>query len=144
MRERQQKEFSDLPGKFFAFSDKQFNEGMQKVGLAPDDLKAIVSIGMGGFIRKDCLQGLKDHLDKSNKELQDAYASDKNGTGFLYDAFCYEMANHEYSITNDMNDTLQALGLTAEQVKSNANMRNALKKAAKPYYGYDVNVDWLL
>lgn len=40
MRQRQQKEVNDFPC-FFAFSDEQFNKGMENLGLKPDDTVAI-------------------------------------------------------------------------------------------------------
>lgn len=55
LRDRQQKEFNELP-LGFAFSDKQFDEMMGKWGLDPEkDLDKIYRIPGGGFIQK------KDH-----------------------------------------------------------------------------------
>ena len=52
LRERQQKEFNELP-LGFAFSDKQFYEMMQKWGLDPiKDLDKIYQIPFGGFLQK--------------------------------------------------------------------------------------------
>ena len=51
MKARQQREVNGFP-KVFAFSDRQFAEGMRVLGLDPADRDKIVSIGGGGFIRK--------------------------------------------------------------------------------------------
>ncbi len=40
MKQRQQKELNEFPC-FFAFSDEQFNKGMEKFGLKPDGTEAI-------------------------------------------------------------------------------------------------------
>ena len=47
MRDRQQKEFNSFPC-FFAFDQKQFDEGMKKLGLKPGDTKLIYR-GPGGM-----------------------------------------------------------------------------------------------
>lgn len=51
MKERQQREVNGFP-LAFAFSDRQFAEGMRALDLDPTDKDKIVSIGGGGFIRK--------------------------------------------------------------------------------------------
>lgn len=51
LRARQQKEVDDFP-MAFAFNDKQFAEGMRKLGLDPSETCQVLSIGAGGFIRK--------------------------------------------------------------------------------------------
>lgn len=51
--EKRQKEVNDFP-MFFAFNDKQFEEGMQKLGFENmDNLKdKIIGLSCGGYIRK--------------------------------------------------------------------------------------------
>jgi len=48
---------------------------------------------------------------------------------FLYDAFDYKLGNHEYCITWDIEPTLDALGLTEEEVENDARMSAILRKA---------------
>ena len=116
LRDRQQKEFNELP-LGFAFSDKQFDEMMGKWGLDPEkDLDKIYRIPGGGFIQK------KDH-----KHFHEA---DEDGTGFLYQMFLYELDNHEYGYTGDLEDTLDCLGLTWEELKASPVMLKALNKAS--------------
>jgi hypothetical protein len=43
--------------------------------------------------------------------------------------FNYELGNHEYCITHDLTDTLDALGLTLEEVNADPMMADALKRA---------------
>ena len=43
--------------------------------------------------------------------------------------FVYEMINHEYSLTLDLEDTLQALNLTTKEISQNENLENGLKLA---------------
>lgn len=52
---------------------------------------------------------------------------------FLKSAFRYELANHEFCITYELDDTLDALLLTYEQVNSDPVMKKALLEAKKEY-----------
>ena len=63
--------------------------------------------------------------------MKDAISNDTTGDGFIYDMFNYELANHEYSYTWDVSDTLNELGFTIDYVKSNKNVLNGLLKALK-------------
>lgn len=51
MKKRHQEEVNQLP-LGFAFSNKQFEEMMEKWGLSPADTDKICSIGAGGYIQK--------------------------------------------------------------------------------------------
>jgi hypothetical protein len=48
---------------------------------------------------------------------------------FVFEMFNYELANHEYSYTGDLTDTLEALGLTMDIINETPNMADALKRA---------------
>ena len=50
---------------------------------------------------------------------------------FLYDMFDYELGNHEYCITWDVSDTLEALGITEKEIEADQRMALTLKKACK-------------
>lgn len=65
--------------------------------------------------------------------MQDAIAADKTGNGFIYDMFLYELANHEYCITYDYEETFDALGLTEKQVNADKRLIHGLQKARKDY-----------
>lgn len=131
LNQKHQKEVDEFP-MFFAFSDSQFEEGMKKLGLKPTDTKMIYKLGStGGFYRKSDSQALHDMFARHRQEMADAIAADETGEGFIYDMFDYELANHEYAYTWDLEPTLDALGLTIEQVRADERMKNALKKACK-------------
>lgn len=130
LRERQQKEFNELP-LGFAFSMEQFREMMEKWGLDPEkDLDKICQIPEGGFIQKKDHEHFLEVLDRHNAEEEAAKASDKDGTGFLYQMFKYELDNHEYGYTGELEDTLDCLGLTWEELKASPVMLKALDKAS--------------
>lgn len=129
LRDRQQKEFNELP-LGFAFSDKQFDEMMEKWGLDPEkDLDKIYRVPGGGFIQKKDHEHFREVLDRHNAEMEVAKAADEDGTGFLYQMFKYELDNHEYGYTGDFEDTLDSLGLTWEEVAASPRLLKALDKA---------------
>ena len=132
MKDRQQKEFDAFPVGA-AFSNQQFQQMMEKWGLTINDTDKICSIGGGCYIRKTDKEALRDLINRLNKEKQDAIAADLTGDGFIFDMFVYELANHEYCITYDLEDTLDALGLTAEQINADKRLTHGLNKAIKHY-----------
>jgi hypothetical protein len=69
------------------------------------------------------------------KEMADAIAADKTGEGFIFEMFDYELGNHEYVYTCDISDTLDALGLTIEDLAKNPALRAGLKAARTAQFG---------
>ena len=130
LKERQQEQFDKFP-MFFAFDKKQLEEGKQKLGVK--DNKEICKFCGGGFIRKSDTQAFTDMLRKQDVELKKAIKNDETGEGFIYDMFLYELANHEYCITYEIDDTLDAVNLTLDEVKSNKALQNGLELAKKKY-----------
>jgi hypothetical protein len=116
----------------FAFSDKQFEEGMRKLGLDPTDTNKVYSMpGTGGFYRRSDAHILHEMFDRHHKEMQEAIEADKTGEGFIFDMFNYELANHEYGYTGSITDTLDALGLTIDDINNNPLLARGLEKARK-------------
>ena len=48
---------------------------------------------------------------------------------FAFDAFLYELNNHEYVITYDADDAIDALGLSSADFEANPVLLEALKAA---------------
>ena len=138
MRERQQNEYNAFSKTcmFFAFSNEQFNEGMKKLGLNTNDTDKIYSIGLGGFILRTKSKEQFKLLDRFDAERKNAIKNDKDGTGFIKEMFEYEMYNHEYGYTRDISDTLDALGITAEEIATNENLSNGFNIARKIVLDY--------
>jgi len=119
------KEWSKLKGIFYAFSDDQFNEGIAKIGITQDEVKEkLYNLGGGGYILKSESKNMERMLQNASDEL-DAILNDKKQ---LLDALSYELMNHEYCITYDTSDALDALGLKESDIDADV-MRKA-KKAA--------------
>ena len=64
-----------------------------------------------------------------DRELQEAIAADQTGDGFIYEMFLYELDNHEYGCTRDTEDTLCALGYTADEILGNPRLKRGIEKA---------------
>lgn len=133
MKNRHQQEVNALPIKF-AFSNKQFEEAMAGWGLTINDTDKIYKLGRtGGFYRREDSELIFDTFARHEQEMAEAIAADKDGMGYVYDMFKYELANHEYCITYDLEPTLDACGLTVEEVNANPVLLAALKKAKTDY-----------
>lgn len=132
LKDKQEKEMNAFP-LGACFSKTQFEEMMTKWGLTPDDTDKICSIGGGCYIRKCDRDAFLSMMKRFEKERTDAIAADETGEGFIYDMFLYELGNHEYCITYDLEETLDALHLTLEQVNADKRLSHGLKKAERDY-----------
>ena len=131
LKSRHEKMMNEFP-MFYAFNNKQFEEGMAKLGLNPDETDKIYKLGgTGGFYRKSDSNKLKEMFNTFERETKEAIAADETGYGFIYDMFNYELANHEYCITWDLEPTLDALGLTLAEINADERRLKGFKKAIR-------------
>ena len=129
MKDAQQDEVNAFP-LAFAFDQKQFDEGMRKLGLDPSETDKIYGLPhTGGFYRRTDAPALHEMLERHEKQRNDAIKSDPTGDGFIFDMFNYELANHEYVLTGSLDDTFGALGLSLDEVSVNPAMRHGLRRA---------------
>ena len=124
MRERHRNDYNNFPW-FFAFNDKQFYEGLGKLGLGRDEVEKVTSIGHGGYCRKSDVERLYDMGNKHKLEIAEAM----KGEYFAEQALTCELANHEYNYTGDATDALMALGLSEDLVNKDPVLSRALRKA---------------
>lgn len=91
-RDERQNAFNELPI-FWAFSNEQFREAMEKRGLTGHDTDKVYRLTASGFYLKADAQKIADYFNAPDPlpELM------KDRT-FAYEAILYEMANHEYCI----------------------------------------------
>lgn len=129
---RQQEEFNKFPIKF-AFSDEQFKKGMNELGLNENDTEQIVATGAGGFMRKSDAEAYVQLGNKFAEELKEAIEKDITGSGFVKDMFSYELANHEYGYTRDLEDTFNTLGYTIDDINKSDKLKNGLQLALNEY-----------
>jgi len=129
LKERQQREVHEFPF-FFAYSDEQFVEGMQRFGLTVDDTDKIYKFGdTGGFYLRADAARLREMGDRHEAEREAAIASDKRGNGYIFHMFRDELINHEFTYTGDLTDTLDALCITVEEINNSPRLKNGLEKA---------------
>ena len=130
MKQRHQQEVNALP-LAFAFSREQFETMLSKWGISQDEAKdgAVVGMGNGCFIRAADRDTVVTAFKRIAKEEADAVASDRDGNGYIYEMFLEELLNHEYTYTGDLSETLDAVGMTLEQVQKNEPLKNGLRLA---------------
>jgi len=130
LKNNHSKEVNNFP-MMFAFSQEQFNEGMDKLGLLPTETDKIFSIGMGGYIKKCDSKQLDEMTTRHETEFNDNIKNDLTGDNFIYDMFHYELCNHEYGYTYEIEDTLDSLDMTMESINSNPALIHGLYKATQ-------------
>lgn len=128
MKARQQKEINTLPIKW-AFSDKQFKQALAELGLTIEDTSQLVRVPGGGFMRKTEKHLLLEMFTRHEQELQAAIQADTDGTGFCFEMLDYELGNHEYCITHDVEPALDALGLDMDDIEASPQLKKALQMA---------------
>lgn len=130
LKRENQKKFDDFAkGKIFwifAFSESEFNKKLNENNLKRDE---ITSIGAGGFIKKENIKKYNELYRSLTNEIE----AIKDNDDELKKAFIYELANHEYCITYDLDDTLDALGLTRKQLQDDVRLALIMNEACKEY-----------
>lgn len=134
-RERKQKEVDEMPFGF-AFSNEQFEEMMKKWGLNPEkDLNKIVSIGNGGFIKKEDYKKTAQRMRKQEKLEALKMTNERYFTGAILE----EMANHELFYNYDILFDLQnCFGWSDEKMEK---LKDYIIKFIKPFE-YEIEASW--
>ena len=132
LKNKQFEEFAKFPIAF-AFSDEQVKEGLKNLGLNENDIDKVTGIGAGGFIKKTDLEKYIELNKKFRRELKEAIAEDKTGEFFIKDIFDEELANHEYGFTMEIHETIEAIGISVDEINANDNLKNGLRLALERY-----------
>ena len=129
----QQRRMSEFVSKyaFFAFDENQFNEGLEKLGIAPGTEGALVSIPGGGYVLADKAQDFTDLLKSFRRERADAIRDTETGAQFAYDMFRASLNDSEYSYSEDAEDTLYSLGYDLQDIEADPVLKTAFEKACK-------------
>lgn len=140
MQKEHQKQYDEFQkGRiFYAYSDKQFNEGMKSIGLKENETHKIYRLFGGVYILRSeskAYHKLADDQDKEQKEHMQDFE-------FAKSAFKEELSNHEYIYTYELDDTLAALGLTTDEVNKSPILKKALLEARKEYLKWYEEHDW--
>lgn len=114
---------------FYAFSDEQLKEGMKKIGAKKT--KELYGTGSGGFYKKSDAPKIRQLMFDLSKAEYDYI---KNGTvEDMKDMFLTVMADHEYSITGDLEDTFYELDLDPDKVVGDPKLLEGLRLALEEY-----------
>jgi hypothetical protein len=128
LKKKHRTEVENFP-MFFAFNDKQFKEGMKKLGLKENDLELIIELpGTGGYLKKEDYQKFSNMMTEHKEELKKLLMTDDE---FCLNSLVYELENHEYCITGDTEDALRALNLTKDMVYNDRRLVKILKQATR-------------
>ena len=131
-----QKEYEKLTENtvFYAFNDKQFNEGLKKLNIEENEIKdKIVSIGAGGYALKTEAYKIHELFEKHDNKFKELM-KDEN---FAVSAFDYELGNHEFTYTGNTSDAIESLGFTHSEIKKNKHLLKCLNKAIKLQWEWD-------
>ena len=132
LKNNNQKMFDEFAEKhiywIFAFSEKEFNDKLKEHNLTKND---IISIGAGGFIKKEHRELYLNEMNRLNN--YDPFKQIKHDDVEVKKAFIYELANHEYCITYNLDDALDALNITFEEIKKDPRLKKILKEAVNEY-----------
>lgn len=134
LKKENQKRYNDFfkENGFFAFGKDQFEEGKIKINTPNNE--DITSIGAGGYIKKSSKEEYKN-LIKETSRIESEWLQDREN---LKQALMYELANHEYQIAEEIDDTLDALSLP-EGYWENPENQKFLNEVIKEYMA---KVDW--
>lgn len=136
MKDRHQSEVNALP-LAFAFSHDRYLERLAEWNITEEEANngAIIGIGGGGFIRSSDRDLVISTFERIRAEEEAAIAADTTGDGYIYQMFLYELNNHEFSYTQDVDDTLTALGISEEDLTANEALLHGLNNAIKTISG---------
>lgn len=112
LQEKHRKELSEFP-MAYAFSDKQLEEALEKLGATKDE--CVTVIGHGDIMKRENAKPFIDMLKRQAEEVKDKL---KNDPEFAEAAFLYEMDNHEYAINWDGDeDVLACFAITWDDIE---------------------------
>lgn len=130
-KELKRAELGKLAEKFGLFSlfgmDQTKEEKAAAAGVNLDEI--ILVLDLAAYVKIENL----DIVEEKIFELENVYIELLNDDDFLYSAFYYELANHEYCINEDAGDALETLGLTRDQIENSPRMMKIFRKATKDY-----------
>ena len=130
MKKRHQEEVDALPI-YWAFTEERFDEVLEELGLTKYDTVKLCRAPGGGFCLARDAQMIADTLIRHRKELEAAIEADATGDDFIKDMFMYELCDHEYTYTCEVEETVEACGFTMEQVENDERLLHGLEAAAK-------------
>lgn len=129
LKKTHEKELNDFPIAY-AFNDQQLKEALAKLGV--ESTKECVTVfGHGDIVKKSDASKLIAMFKRQNEEVHELLRSDKEAA---YEAFLYEMNNHEYAINWDGDDAIyDCFAIDYERVRD-WGLEDAYRKARAAHY----------
>lgn len=125
LKQRHQKEVEDFPIAY-AFNGKQLKEAIEKLGATKQE---VTTLGYGTVIKKTDIPAFEELLEDQRHELKMAMQNKE----FAYEAFLYEMDNHEYAINWDGDaDVLGCFNLVYAQLDE-LDLEEVYQRAARQH-----------
>ena len=121
-----EKTTNDFQPIFFAFSNEQYAEGIKKIGASKDN--KITSIGAGGYILSKDVKRFLSMCGTRKQRLKNYLKEPEQ----LKDALIYELANHEFCITGDYTDAMEALNIKPDKMTKKS--KKVLAEAINEYF----------
>lgn len=112
---------------FYAFDTEQFKKGMESIGLKPEETNKIAHLRAGAYILKNEIKNYIKFRNKQHNEFNEKMKS----FNFAKSAFKNELANYEYCYTMEIDDAINALGYTLNEINDDPLLSKALKEAKK-------------
>lgn len=109
---------------FFAFSNEQFDEWLKKLNTTKEN---IIQTPFWWFMKKESLKNYNDLVKKLDDDLL-IFLNDKEN---LLQAFVYELRNHEFDVTWNHDNTLNALWLKYDNL---TDQQKEILQQAKKYF----------
>ena len=125
LKKKHEKEINSFP-MFFSFSNEQLEKGLKNLKTTKENLR---SLNCGGFIKSEDVKKYQEMLLNQSNEHKKAMEKKI----YAYQMFKYELANHEFIITYDEEDTLNSLNLTFKEVNKNKFLSEQLSKTKEDY-----------
>lgn len=126
---KQQQELEDFPIAY-AFSDKQLEEALAKLGAKKEECVTVA--GHGDIMKKTDVPAFFEMLKRHKAELHEALKNEE----FAEAAFLYEMDNHEYAINWDGDADVLACFNLDEKKLYEMNLDGAYRRARKQHYDH--------
>lgn len=125
LKQRHQKEVEDFPIAY-AFNGKQLKEAIAKLGATKQE---VTTLGYGTVIKRSDIPALDELMENHRHELKMSM-KDKD---FAYEAFLYEMDNHEYAINFDGDaEVLSCFNLVYAQLED-LDLEEVYQRAARQH-----------
>lgn len=111
LKKKHEQELEEFPIAY-AFSDKQLEEALQKLGATKEE--CVTVFGHGDIVKRENAKPFISMLERQREELLQKIKDDPE---FAEAAFLYEMDNHEYAINlSGDEDVLDCFGLSFEKI----------------------------